>query len=484
MKLAMRKLVLLVVMMLPYFAETSSSKEVSLQEVKNAGLPILTIITVNGEEPTYEKADPPKGCIGLSIKNATKVPARLTLSFDGTVLYDSGDYVEGKSGITVKVRGNTSAFGHKKPYKLKLQKKADLLRRGDKKFNDKDWALIKDEYLFAKTGLKTNELLGLQWTPAYEYVNLVFNGEYRGVYMLIETVERNVNCRLNVAETGYIFENDAYWWNEDKYIPSTLSSSVQYTYKYPDGDKVNEEQHTYIKNLVSQFENSFKNGTYTDYIDVISFANWMLCHDLLGCKDGAGSNVFLTKYDNTAETKVMMANLWDFDSAFSAERSQKWDAAHNRSFFSLLFNSTNQSFVRTYKRRWDEIKFTLFNQIDAYLTNYAKSKECTALNKSLVLDSKRWNVETVSVTSEIDYIRLWFATRKDWLEESIHKLKGYKKLGDVNDDNEADKKDLKAIVSYIMGDIPKDFNKYAADVNDDGKVNVRDVVVFTSKYVK
>ena len=102
----------------------------------------------------------------------------------------------------------------------------------------------------------------------------------------------------------------------------------------------------------------------------------------------------------------------------------------------------------------------------------------------MVLDSKRWNVETVSVTSEIDYIRQWFATRKDWLEKSIHKLKGYKKLGDVNDDNAADKKDLKAIVSYIMGDIPEDFNEYAADVNGDDKVNVGDVVTFISKYMK
>ena len=57
-------------------------------------------------------------------------------------------------------------------------------------------------------------------------------------------------------------------------------------------------------------------------------------------------------------------------------------------------------------------------------------------------------------------------------------------MGDVNDDDKADEKDLKAIVSFIMGDIPDDFNEYAADVNGDGEVNVRDVVTFISKYVK
>jgi len=480
----MRKLVLLVVLMLPYFAETGLSKEVSLQEVKNAGLPILTITTVNGEVPTYERADPPKGCIGLSIKNATKVPARMTISVDGKVVYDSGDYEKDKSGLTIKVRGNTSAYAYKRPFKLKLQKKADLLRRGDKKFNDKDWALIKDEKLRSKMGLKINELLGIQWTPSYEYVNLVFNGEYHGVYMLVETVERNVGCRLNVAETGFVFEFDPYWWNEDKYIPSTLTKTMQYTYKYPDSEKVTEEQQTYMTGLVSQFETSISTGTYTNYIDVNSFAAWMLGHDLLGCNDGAGSNVFLTKYDNSTDTKIMMANLWDFDSALSTKRTEKWDGAHDNKIFGTLFKSTNQTFVRTYKRRWDELKSTLFSQIDEYLTDYANSAECTALTQSLILDSRRWNNTTISVMSEIEYTRQWFASRKDWLEKNIHSLKGYKKLGDVNDDDKADEKDLKAIVSYIMGDIPEDFNEYAADVNGDDKVNVGDVVTFISKYMK
>ena len=44
---------------------------------------------------------------------------------DGLLSYDSGDYVDGESGMTLKIRGNTSAWQLRKPYKIKLQKKAD-----------------------------------------------------------------------------------------------------------------------------------------------------------------------------------------------------------------------------------------------------------------------------------------------------------------------------------------------------------------------
>ena len=239
---------------------------------------------------------------------------------------------------------------------------------------------------------------------------------------------------------------------------------------------------------MSQFERSLKNGTYTNYVDVNSFATWMLCHDILGCIDGAGSNMFLTKYDNTTGTKIKMANLWDFDSAFNQDASKQWDSVHNRWFFELLFNSVNKSFVCAYRKRWEDLKSTIFNQIDTYFADYANSQESKALEKSLILDGNRWGIEPLSVKSIINYIQQWFTSRKVWLDENIHQLIPYEipfnRLGDVNDDGECDDRDIKAIVSHIMGETldGDDFNKYAADVNCDGGVNVDDVVLFVNHF--
>ena len=142
-------------------------------------------------------------------------PLQIRSPWGGVIVYDSGNFLKGESGMTIKIRGNTSAYDEKKPYKIKLQKKADLLLRGeDNIYKDKNWLLIKDETLNAKMGFKLNELLGFEWTPQYRYVNLVINGNYKGVYMLVEAITRNNKCRLCVDDDGYIFEYDAYWWNE------------------------------------------------------------------------------------------------------------------------------------------------------------------------------------------------------------------------------------------------------------------------------
>lgn len=49
-------------------------------------------------------------------------------------------------------------------------------------------------------------------------------------------------------------------------------------------------------------------------------------------------------------------------------------------------------------------------------------------------------------------------------------------VGDVNGDKKLNKDDLDAIVSHIMGNTPPDFNKKAADINEDDKVDAVDVV--------
>ena len=53
--------------------------------------------------------------------------------------------------------------------------------------------------------------------------------------------------------------------------------------------------------------------------------------------------------------------------------------------------------------------------------------------------------------------------------------------GDVNGDGVVDTTDIKAIISHIMGEQPKNFNKEEADVNGDGNVNIADVVIIQSQ---
>ena len=200
----------------------SASAISDVVSVAYTGLPVIVINTVDGEEPTAEYTYPPDGAYGRGIKNATKVPAQMKIFKDGKskAIYDSGEYVKKTSGLTIKLRGNTSvSLTGKSPYKLKLQKKADLLAdllgRSEKEYKDKDWILLKDgTSLNTFVGMAVADLAGTSWTPEFAFVNVVINDNYRGTYLLIEAISDGEK-RINIAEDGYIIERDAYWWNED-----------------------------------------------------------------------------------------------------------------------------------------------------------------------------------------------------------------------------------------------------------------------------
>ena len=49
------------------------------------------------------------------------------------------------------------------------------------------------------------------------------------------------------------------------------------------------------------------------------------------------------------------------------------------------------------------------------------------------------------------------------------------RLGDVNDDNAVNAKDVVALMKHLVGKTPKDFNKHSADVHNDGVLNAKDV---------
>lgn len=413
----MRKISIIIVMWSVFVSAQKADMAATLAGI---GLPVVDIQTVNGELPTFERADPPGDALGLSIKNATKVPGRLRIMKGGETVYDSGDYDEKKGGMTIKVRGNTSAYPDKKPYKIKLRKAADLLLRGDDtKYEDRNWLLLREDRLNSLIGFKVNELVGLQWTPAFKPVNVVLNGDYVGIYLLMESVNRNQSCRLDVDDTGFIFEYDPYWWNEEVYVESpTIPWVLHYTFKYPDTEDLTDDVIDYFTEMITRVENSLKDGTYPDYIDVESFALWILAHDILGNSDGAGANFYLTKKDNTEDSKVMMANLWDFDRIMNTK--DDWDAMHIRFYFDPLFtDNVNDTFVETYKRKWTELSPTIFSRLAEFLDDYADSEEARALDASIVLNNERWNDDEENVLFYVNRAKDWFQDRRHWMSKAI-----------------------------------------------------------------
>ena len=94
--------------------------------------------------------------------------------------------------MTMHVRGNSTSMCAKKPYKLKLDKKADLLGMG----KSKHWVLISNPFdvslLRSKTAYDLSGEMGLVHMES-QWVDVVMNGEYLGNYQLCEHIRVDEN---------------------------------------------------------------------------------------------------------------------------------------------------------------------------------------------------------------------------------------------------------------------------------------------------
>ena len=100
---------------------------------------------------------------------------------EGTVLYE-GELTQ------IKARGNsTFNYAPKKSYQIKLGKKTDLLGTGEKV---KTWVLLAAYHDATKVHDKTIKDLaasmGMDYTASAGWVNVYYDGEYRGLYELSE----------------------------------------------------------------------------------------------------------------------------------------------------------------------------------------------------------------------------------------------------------------------------------------------------------
>lgn len=94
----------------------------------------------------------------------------------------------------IRGRGNSSRnTASKKAYQIKLAKKCDLHQTGNKDSNVKTWTLITDYYdatsLRNATAYTLAQRLGVKDAVDFDYVDLYYDGGYRGTYLLCEKVQ-------------------------------------------------------------------------------------------------------------------------------------------------------------------------------------------------------------------------------------------------------------------------------------------------------
>ena len=142
-------------------------------------LPVVYVTTDDGAMPTANKED-----------HSGRVRVQ------GNARWQADKYLYDGVLEKIHVRGNSTKDYPKKPYKLKLDKKADLLGMG----KNKHWVLLanwQDPGLMRnKTAYDLSAELGLT-AMASEWVDVIFNGEFVGNYQLCEQIRIDKE-RINI----------------------------------------------------------------------------------------------------------------------------------------------------------------------------------------------------------------------------------------------------------------------------------------------
>lgn len=224
--------------------------------------------------------------------------------------------------LTIRGRGNATWAGIVKPYKIKLDKKTDLVGLP----KHKHFALLAHagymNYMAGFGGLEVARMFSDWWVPRVEPVELAINGEYRGRYYLTESIKISKN-RLNIFEfPDSCTDPDTIpygWLVEIDNHPDTLTSfsieetpGKELTVTYHSPELLSREQRQWIEEEFIKLNAAIYRGddSWTEHIDPVSAARYFIIRELFCDPDGYSGSMYLHR-DFGPDKRWTFGPMWD-----------------------------------------------------------------------------------------------------------------------------------------------------------------------------
>lgn len=309
-------------------SENLAFAQVTLSSSK---LPIVIITTENA----------------TSIPNEPKVNADLEIIYNGegkmNSVTDLSRNYKGKIGI--ELRGSSSQdLSPKKPYGIETRNvdgsNLNVSLLGMPKEND--WVLLapySDKSLIRDVLIHRIASEIMPYTSRSKLCEVLVNGQYQGVYVLMEKIKRDKN-RVNINELlprhtsgdsltgGYILKVDKTTGSQaqggfNTQVFSPTGRRTFYQYDEPEANVITSGQKSYIQSLLSNFENTFFSNAWKDpeqgfrkYADENSMIDFMILQEIANNVDGYRLSSYLYKDLDSKNKKIRFGPIWDFNLGF------------------------------------------------------------------------------------------------------------------------------------------------------------------------
>ena len=373
----MKKILLLFVAIIVTFA---------VKAVEPSGtLPVVYITTQNNAEIT-----------------STENYINATFYIDGKSSgYASFGSATSQTAMKIRGRGQASWTDYdKKPYRFKLTIGTQLLGMSKSK-NFALMAYADDQHAFlrATTGYKVSQLMNLAYTPDRRAVELVLNGDYKGLYFLTETVridkdrvpitKQDDNATdASLITGGWLLEIDNAVSTEQVTITEGNGSLARFTYKDPEA--LSTQQNSYLMNQLNGMDDAIyatdKNSTaWQQYIDLDTIARYYIVQEVMDNYKAFNGSTYLYK-DRGATSNWNFGPVWDFGDAFMRNIQQ---------FIYVNSPKTPQiwiaeiakfpAFQTKVKELWPNFYNNQYPTISAYIDSFI-----TSIKSAAACDAQRW----------------------------------------------------------------------------------------------
>ena len=425
---------------------------------------------------------------------------RLTL---GTKQFESGEF-EGTG--SVKGRGNSSWGYAKKPYSIKLSGKASLLDiPKTKKYaiipSYWDGSLMRN-YITYKIW---QGLVGIDYVPKCEFVDVYLNGEYNGIYLLTERIDVEKN-KIDIEEAdaenmtgGYLIEKDVNGridFDEDLWFncPYWANQAKDYfVMKAPEPDdaELARAMRDYLEDYMQDIHDCIigENGVnYLDYVDTDSWVDFIIVQEIAKNIDG-NMKTSCWMYKDRDDDHLYMTAPWDFDFAYGLISWNNQSEAHNDVVDCppadtydgfMIVNSSNPwmdklydtkpAFRRTLMERYTAYRYTLIEDMFAMI-----DEQAAYLSQVQAANYQLWPHRQFH--TGVRNLRNWLTGRIEWLDSQWLVEPQTYEPGDVSMDGVVDSIDALLVLRYALGIAELGDGEAYADVNGDGAIGTTDALI-------
>lgn len=308
--------------------------------------------------------------------------------------------------LEIKGRGNWTLRGFaKKPFKLKLGSKQKLCGLT----KSKHFAILAHAddnfgYLRNFIGFNLGRRLGLPWTPDSRPVEVVINGDYRGLYFLTESIRVEPD-RVDITELddnvsdpalasgGYLVELDNY--SEENQITMTekvapgvnppVVDLLRVTFDTP--EEYSDLQRRFVTDQFTAMNDAI--GSNSDdtwrYLDLDDAARYYLVEEIVSHTESYHGSTYLFR-DRGEGMKWHFSPLWDFGNAFNGPTDDFF--YHHSPFGSTWIPSIriNSMFNDKVRETWTWFMSTNFNGVYDDIATFV-----SRIARAAISDHNRWN---------------------------------------------------------------------------------------------